>query len=66
MLDKSIYIPLFDKLSATDTRVLRYAFGSSLAMAIALGFNYPLAFLTPVVILGFLAAPGPGLSLKMG
>jgi len=56
----------YNKLSATEVRILRYAFGSSLAMAVALGFNYPLAFLTPVVILGLLAAPGPGLSIKNG
>jgi len=40
-----------------EYRVLRYAIGATLAMAIALGIGWPMSFLTPVLSLGFLAAP---------
>ena len=43
--------PLYNKLEVVDIRTLRYAFGSTLAMAIAMGFNWPLAYLTPVLSL---------------
>ena len=48
-----------------DRRTLRYAVGATLAMAIALGVGWPLSFLTPVLSLGFLAAPAR-LELKAG
>ncbi len=37
-----------------ETRILRYAVGSILAFAIAMGFSWPLSYLVPVLILGFL------------
>ncbi len=42
------------KWGIRETRILRYALGSTLAMAIALGFAWPLSYLVPVLILGFL------------
>ena len=37
-----------------ETRILRYAVGSILAFGIAMGFSWPLSYLVPVLILGFL------------
>jgi uncharacterized membrane protein YccC len=47
-------------------QVLRYAVGSTLAMALALGIGWPLSFLTPVLALSFLATPAPRPTLKAG
>ena len=58
--------PLYNKLEVVDIRTLRYAFGSTLAMAIAMGFNWPLAYLTPVLSLMILASPTPRPTFKMG
>jgi hypothetical protein len=52
-------------LAPTELRILRYAVGATLAMLIALGVGWPLSFLTPVLSLGFLAAP-KRLELKAG
>jgi len=57
---------IYDKLGMVELRVLRYAFGSTLAMAVAMGFDWPLSYLTPVLTLSFLASPAPRPSLKMG
>jgi len=57
---------IYDKLGMVELRILRYAFGSTLAMALAMGFDWPIAFLTPVLTLSFLASPAPCPSLKMG
>ena len=55
-----------NNFGSTDLRILRYAFGSTLAMAIAMGFDWPLAYLTAVLTLSFLASPAPPPTLKMG
>jgi len=47
-------------------RILRYALGSTIAMTVAMGFNWQLAFLTPVLSLSFFASPAPRPSLKQG
>ncbi len=47
-------------------RVLRYALGVSLAMAIAQGFGWLLSYLVPVLLLGFLVPPALPLSFKNG
>lgn len=47
-------------------RILRYAVGSSLAMAVAMGFGWQLSFLTPVLSLSFLGTPAPRPKLKGG
>ena len=49
-----------------NLRVLRYAVGSTLAMTVALGFDWQLSFLTPVLTLSFLATPAPRPTLKEG
>lgn len=40
-------------------RTLRYAVGATLAMGVAMGFDWPLAYLTPILALNFLASPDP-------
>ena len=47
-------------------RVLRYAFGVTLAMAISQGFTWLLSYLVPVLLLGYLNPPAISLSLKDG
>jgi hypothetical protein len=49
-----------------SVRVLRYALGSTIAMALAMGFNWQLSFLAPVLSLSFLATPAPRPTLKQG
>ena len=49
-----------------NLRILRYAVGSTLAMAFAMGFAWQLSFLTPVLALSFLATPAPRPTLKAG
>jgi len=51
--------------SPDQRRVLRYALGATMAMALALSVVWPLSYLTPVLSLGFLAAP-TRLGFKMG
>jgi len=46
--------------------VLRYAFGATLAMAIAAVFAWPVAYLVPVLSLTLLASPAPPPSLRQG
>ena len=55
----TVSVPVAAVLSPRDRKVLRYALGATLCMGVALGFGYPLSFLTPVLALGFLAAPAP-------
>jgi len=52
-------LPTSAILSPKDRKVLRYALGATLCMAVSLGFGWPMSFLTPVLALGFLAAPVP-------
>ena len=40
-------------------RILRYALGSTFAMAVAMGFDWQLSFLTPVLVVSFLGSPAP-------
>lgn len=47
-------------------RVFRYAVGSTIAMAIAMSVDWPLAYLIPVLSLSFLATPDPCPTLKQG
>lgn len=51
-----------------QTRIVRYAFGVALAVAIAYGFDWPLAFLLPILAAVFLSmpipSPGPGSVLR--
>ena len=66
MLGSNFIAKYFDKLSFVDIRILRYALGSTLAMAVAMGFNWPMSFLTAVLSLSFLASPAGRPSFKMG
>jgi hypothetical protein len=45
-------------------RILRYAFGSTFAMAVAMGFDWQLSFLTPVLAVSFLGSPSPRPAIK--
>ena len=45
-------------------RILRYALGSTLAMALAMGFDWPLSFLTAVLTLSFLGTKTPRPAIK--
>jgi len=54
------------ELDRRSIRVLRYAVGSTLAMAVAMGINWQLSYLLPVLLLGFLASPAPRPTLKAG
>lgn len=47
-------------------RILRYALGVTLAMAISQGYGWLLSFLVPVLLLGYLAPPALPLSFKAG
>lgn len=47
-------------------RVYRYAAGSTLAMAVALGIDWRLSFLAPVLTLSFLGSPAPRPPLRAG
>jgi len=51
---------------ARNRRVLRYATGSMLAVAVAMGVAWDLSYLTPVLSLMFLASPGPPPSFSKG
>ena len=59
--------PLFGaRWTLTQLRILRYAIGSTLCVAIAMGFDWFLGYLVPVLALGFFASPAPRPSLKQG
>ena len=45
---------------------VRYAVGSTLAMATAMGFDWPMSFLTAVLSLSFLASPAGSPAFKAG
>jgi hypothetical protein len=47
-----------------DRRVVRYAFGATLAMAVAMGFAWDLSFVVPILSLMLLASPAPRPSLR--
>ncbi len=66
MSGNSLTAVFSDRLGIVEIRILRYAVGSTLAMAVAMGFDWPLSFLTPVLTLSFLASPAPRPGLKMG
>lgn len=51
---------------STRARILRYALGVTLAMALAYAIDWPLSFLTPLLCAVILAKPLPVLPLKVG
>jgi hypothetical protein len=54
------------RLDIRSRRVLRYALGSTIAMTVAMTFNWQLAFLAPVLSLSFLASPAPRPTFQQG
>lgn len=54
------------KLKLQQIRILRYAIGVTLAMAVSQGFAWMLSYLVPILLLGFLAPPALSLSFKEG
>jgi Protein of unknown function (DUF2955) len=46
--------------------ILRYAFGSAIIMAVAMGMAWPVSMLTPVLALMFIGSPAPSPTLKQG
>ena len=57
MSDKTIAINQLPETAVVLNPVLRYAFGATIIMLVAMSLNYTLAYLTPVLALTFLA-PG--------
>jgi len=55
-----------NKLSPLEIKTLRYAFGATLAMAVAMGFGWMLSYLAPLLTLSFLSSPAGRPSLKNG
>ncbi len=45
-------------------RIFRYAIGSTLAVAVAMGIDWQLSFLTPILALSFLGSPAPRPALR--
>lgn len=56
----------FWELDLRGLRIARYATGSTIAMAVAMGFNWNLSFLVPVLSLSFFSTPAPRPTLKAG
>jgi hypothetical protein len=54
------------ELDHRSVRALRYAVGSTLALTVAMAFDWQLAYLAPVLTVSFLASPAPRPTLKMG
>ncbi len=52
--------------SVADIRVVRYALGATVAMAIALGSPWETSYLTPVLVATFLAYPDKPLTPRLG
>ena len=49
-----------------NINILRYAIGSTIIVAMTMGFNWPVGFLVPVLSLSFLASGKPAPDLKSG
>ncbi len=47
------------RADARTVRIFRYAIGSTLAVAVAMGIDWQLSFLTPILALSFLGSPAP-------
>lgn len=53
-------------VATTNVRIIRYAVGSTVAMAVAMGVDWQLSFLVPVLSLSFLASPDPCPKIREG
>jgi len=54
------------KSSPQNIRIIRFAVGVALSIALTSAINWPLSFLVPILLTIFLAMPVPKLSLKHG
>jgi multidrug efflux system outer membrane protein len=67
MQDNSVTIPWRRfVITEQELHILRYAVGATLAMALAMGFDWFLSFLMPVLILSFLAPAATRPTLRDG
>jgi hypothetical protein len=64
MSDNSIAAETNSLKAITFQPVLRYAFGSAIIMLVAMGADYTLSYLTPVLALGFLSPGAKAPTLK--
>jgi len=55
---------VIENSNTADVRVLRYAFGATLTIALAVAFKWPVAFLTPLLTIVLLASPAPRPTFK--
>ncbi len=53
-------------LAPKTREILRYAMGSAILMAVAMGLAWPVSMLTPVLALMFFGSPAPSPTLKQG
>ncbi len=53
-----------DTTDIRTVRIFRYALGSTLAIAVAMGFDWQLSFLTPVLVVSFLGNATPRPAIK--
>jgi hypothetical protein len=65
-MSSSAVTPGIATTSLVSLRVFRYAVGSTLAMAIAMGVDWQLSFLAPVLALSFLGTPTPRPTVREG
>lgn len=66
MSGKTAMILTVRKFQPADIGILRYTLGSTLAMAIAMGFSWNLSFLLPVLSLGYFAPGAKPPTFKQG
>lgn len=62
----AVTLPVSRENQFRQARILRYAVGSSLAMALAMGIGWQLSFLAPVLTQSFLGSPAPRPAFKAG
>ena len=60
----NIFNRYFLAFSAVDIKTLRYAFGATVAMAIAMGINWPYSYITLPLTVSLLNSPKGCLSFK--
>ena len=53
-------------IANNNLNIIRYAFGSTIIVALAMGFNWPIGYLVPVLSLSFLASGKPAPDMKSG
>jgi multidrug efflux system outer membrane protein len=66
MLGKQFIKKYYADLSDSNIKTLRYAFGATVAMALAMAINWPYSYLTLLLTVSLLSSPAGRLSLKQG